>query len=151
MNKNNRQNISDATSVLIKEGIKARQELEMCLKTIESLKHYIECNRYDRNEVYEAEEDLRECEARAERLSEIIKNADAAKKNKLMELRDAENEILDRMEFYLRKLDACNIDMYDSRFTDVDSSYDIYNEEYNRLYQESVDIAIKIAKIQNTK
>lgn len=136
---------------LVMAGASAAQERVKILGYIFELEQSLRNNRQDREDVIETENAIKNHEARLDMLNQTIKNADAAKKKLLDGLKSQKEEIEDRMEFYSRKIDACTINMYDNRFSNVESDCDAYNEEYSRLYNESRKIVAEIHKIQNIK
>lgn len=136
---------------LVMAGARAAQERVKILGYIFELEQSLRNNRQDREDVIETENAIKNHEARLDMLNQTIKNADAAKKKLLDGLKSQKEEIEDRMEFYSRKIDACTINMYDNRFSNVESDCDAYNEEYSRLYNESRKIVAEIHKIQNIK
>ncbi len=138
-------------SAQILAGAHAEQERVKILGYIFELEQSLRNNRQDREDVIETENAIKNHEARLDMLNQTIKNADAAKRKLLDGLKSQKEEIEDRMEFYSRKIDACTINMYDNRFSNVESDCDAYNEEYSRLYNESRKIVAEIHKIQNIK
>lgn len=136
---------------LVMAGASAAQERVKILGYIFELEQSLRNNRQDREDVIDTENAIKNHEARLDMLNQTIKNADAAKKKLLDGLKSQKEEIEDRMEFYSRKIDACTINMYDNRFSNVESDCDAYNEEYSRLYNESRKIVAEIHKIQNIK
>lgn len=154
MENNKKTNITQSKNVLealIAAGERARQEREIVIMRIDSLENYIASNRQDRYEVYEAEEDIRKLDTRIIELNEIIKKGEVAKQAYISNLKAELSEIQDRMDFFYKKIDVCNINMYDDRFSDVESDSCMYTEEYVRLYQESAKLSAEIKKIQKTK
>lgn len=148
-----RKNIQTAVNLeaLVMAGARAAQERVKILGYIFELEQSLRNNRQDREDVIDTENAIKNHEARLDMLNQTIKNADAAKKKLLDGLKSQKEEIEDRMEFYSRKIDACTINMYDNRFSNVESDCDAYNEEYSRLYNESRKIVAEIHKIQNIK
>lgn len=136
---------------LIARGVSAQQERVQVLGYIKSLEDLIRNSYYDRSEMQEAEESLAHHEARLAELDKIIASAQIAKQKQISNLMSDLSEIQDRMEFFSRKMDACDINMYDDRFQNIETDHHAYNEDYMRLYNESRKIAAEIARYQKIK
>lgn len=153
--RNNNKNITVKTTScsddLIARGAAAQQERVRVLGYIKSLEDFIRNSYYDKSEIQEAEESLARHEARLAELDAIIVKAEHAKQTKLNMLKSELTEIEGRMEFLSKKIDACDINMYDSRFPDVEADYRAYNEDFMHLYNDSRKIAAEIARYQKTK
>ena len=132
-------------------GVHAEHERVKILKYISELEQSIKNNRQDREDILETEESIRNLEARLEILNKKIESAHIAKNKRLADLKSQKEEIEDRMEFFSRKIDTCTIDMCDNRFSNVESDYESYNEDYSQLYNESRKIAAEIRKLENIK
>lgn len=141
------QTVSDL-SASIDAAIRATEERTQLLGYLASLESFIQNNRHDRDEVREAEEQRSKYEARIDVLTDIINKGKAAKSKYLDSLRFEQAEILDRMEFYSKKLDNCVVSMGDDRFPEAASDFEVYNDEYMRLHEKSKKIASNIAELQ---
>ena len=136
---------------LIARGVSAQQERVRVLGYIKSLEDLIRNSYYDKNDMIEAQESLARHEARLAELEQIIAVAESVKQKRIDDLKSDLSEIQDRMEFFSRKMDACDIDMYDDRFQNIEADRHAYNEDYMRLYNESRKIAAEIAHYQKIK
>lgn len=136
---------------LIERGVSAQQERVRVLGYIKSLEDLIRNSYYDKNDMVEAQESLARHEARLAELEQIIAVAESVKQKRIDNLKSDLSEIQDRMEFFSRKMDACDINMYDDRFQNIETDHHAYNEDYMRLYNESRKIAAEIARYQKIK
>ena len=104
---------------LIERGVSAQQERVQVLGYIKSLEDLIRNSYYDKNDMIEAHESLARHEARLAELEQIIAVAESVKQKRIDDLKSDLSEIQDRMEFFSRKMDACDINMYDDRFQNI--------------------------------
>ena len=154
MQKNNKNIITDKTSsldALIARGVSAQQERVQVLGYIKSLENLIRNSYYDRSEMQEAEESLAKHVARLAELDKIIASAQIAKQKQINDIKSELAEVEERMDFLSKKMDVCDLNMYDSRFSNVEDDYHAYNEDFMRLYNEAKKLQQNLQNIEKIK
>lgn len=154
MQKNNKNIITDKISsldALIARGDSAQQERVQVLGYIKSLADLIRNSYYDRSEMQEAEESLAKHEARLAELDKIIASAQIAKQTRINDIKSELAEVEERMDFLSKKMDVCDLNMYDSRFSNVEDDHHAYNEDFMRLYNEAKKLQQKLQNIEKIK
>lgn len=156
MQKNNKNITTDKISsldALIARGVSAQQERVQVLGYIKSLVDLIRNSYYDRSEMQEAEESLAKHEARLAELDKIIASAQIAKQKQINDIKSELAEVEERMDFLSKKMDVCDLNMYDSRFSnvEVEDDYHAYNEDFMRLYNEAKKLQQNLQNIEKIK
>ncbi|MBQ2844881.1 MAG: hypothetical protein IJE79_02610 [Alphaproteobacteria bacterium] len=154
MQKNNKNIITDKTSsldALIARGVSAQQERVQVLGYIKSLENLIRNSYYDRSEMQEAEESLAKHVARLAELDKIIASAQIVKQKQINDIKSELAEVEERMDFLSKKMDVCDLNMYDSRFSNVEDDYHAYNEDFMRLYNEAKKLQQNLQNIEKIK
>ena len=158
----------------IDAGHRAEQERPVLYEHISHLQQYIISNRYDRNEVRDAEMTMNDYEQQAAAINTKIDMGKIAQSNlqyvdqfkniynsvvvapKLRELNELYGQISARMDMLDERMFACEINMnpYERSASIVEQSetdMEMYQAEYAQLSERLNDIQRQMALYQNTK
>lgn len=158
----------------IDAGRRAEQERPVLYEHISHLQQYIISNRYDRNEVLDAEMTMNDYEQQASAINTKIDMGKAAQSNlqyvdkfkniynsvvvapKLRELNELYGQISARMDVLDERMFGCEINMnpYERSASIVEQSetdMEMYQAEYAQLSERLNDVLRQMALYQNTK